>query len=387
MNNQRWMSQNFFTFYMTWGIFLPYWTGFLIEAKGLTVGQASLIMSFGLAVRGISTMFAFPYISRKRSSKRVLDILAIASLITVLFFIPASSFNSLFIVTLLFSFFFPALMPALDSVAGILVQHGQLHYGKSRSYGSLGFVVMVLIVSVITGKFGDVTIVWLLLGGLIMLVILNTRPAPAILLEKAKEKHSNKFSLKQLLQTPNFLIVIIIAVLLQGAHASYYNYGYIYLQELEVPKYYIGLIINIGVFFEIIFFAKSDRLVGHLKPVTLLIIAAIGSTMRWLMVSLVPTIPIFIISQSLHAVSFALAHFAVILFFTQHLKKEQIPTAQGMYNAFAMSWSTAALTLLGGYLYEIEPRFAFLGMVICTVPALFLALYLKKRDYQQSLDL
>ncbi|WP_107942755.1 3-phenylpropionate MFS transporter [Metasolibacillus sp. FSL H7-0170] len=379
MNNQRWMSQKFFTFYMTWGIFLPYWTGFLVSAKGLTVPEASLIMSFGLVIRGLSTMFAFPYIASRWSSKRVLNVLAVVSLIAALLFVPANSFTSLFIVTSLFSFFYPALMPALDSVAGVLVQHGQLHYGKSRSYGSLGFVVMVLIVSLLTGKFGDTTIVWLLLGGLLLFVVLNTRQAPMILLEKPNESRASKFSIKQLLQTPNFLIVLIIAILLQGAHASYYNYGYIYLQELGVSKYYIGLIINIGVFFEIIFFAKSDRLFGHWKPANLLVIAAIGSTVRWLMVSLIPSIPIFILSQSLHAVSFALAHYAVILFFTQHLRREQIPNAQGMYNAFAMSWSTAILTLLGGYLYEIEPRFAFLGMIICTVPALFLSFYLKKK--------
>ncbi|WPK11124.1 3-phenylpropionate MFS transporter [Lysinibacillus louembei] len=379
MNNQRWMSQNFFTFYMTWGIFLPYWTGFLIEAKGLTVAEASLIMSFGLVARGISTMFAFPYISSKWSSKRVVDILAAASIITVLFFIPASSFISLFMVTLLFSFCFPALMPAIDSMAGILVQHGQLHYGKSRSYGSVGFVVMVLIVSVITGKFGDSTIAWLLLGGLILLFALNMRQAPAILLEKPLRAKIGNLSMKQLFKTPNFLIVLLIAILLQGAHASYYSYGYIYLQELHVPKYYIGLIINIGVFVEILFFAQSDRFFGQWKPATLLTIAAIGSTVRWLMVALIPTIPVFILSQTLHAVSFALAHFAVVLFFTQHLPKGQIPNAQGMYNAFAMSWSTAVLTLLGGYLYEIEPRFAFLGMVVCTIPALVLALYLNKK--------
>ncbi|MEC1177083.1 3-phenylpropionate MFS transporter [Metasolibacillus meyeri] len=379
MNNQRWMSQNFFAFYMTWGIFLPYWTGFLVEAKGLTISQASLIMSCSLAIRGISTLFAFPYIARKWSSKRVLDLFAILSLLIMLLFIPASSFSSLLVVTLLFSFFFPALMPALDSVAGILLQHGQLHYGQSRSYGSLGFVVMVFIASVITGQFGDMAILWLLLGGLILLVLLNTRPAPAVLLEKPKGASANKFSVKKLLQAPNFLIVLIIAILLQGAHASYYNYGYIYLQELGVAKYYIGLIINIGVFFEILFFAKSDRLFGHWKPANLLLVAAIGSTLRWLMVSLVPTIPIFIVSQSLHAVSFALAHFAVILFFTQNLQKEQIPNAQGMYNAFAMGWSTAILTLFGGFLYEMEPRLAFLGMTVCTVPALFLALYLRKK--------
>lgn len=379
MNYQRWMSQNFFTFFMTWGIFLPYWTGYLITGKGLTVPEASYIMSFGLVARGFSTLFIFPYISRKWSSKRVLDFLAIGAFISAFLYIPANSLSTLLIVTLIFSVFYPALMPALDSIAGLLVQHGQLHYGKSRSYGSIGFIVMVLIISMVTAKFGDGTILWIMLIGLAVLLLINARPAPSVLLETPKLSSSNKFTIKGLLKVKYFPIVLLIGILLQGAHASYYNYGYIYLQQLGVEKYYIGLIINIGVLFEILFFAKADRIFGNWKPVSLLVFAAAGSTVRWLLVSLTPSIPVFIISQSLHAFSFAMAHFAVILFFTQHLPKEQMPNAQGMYGALALSWSTAVLTLFGGFLYEIEPRFAFLGMIVFTIPALLLSLHLKRK--------
>lgn len=379
MNNQRWMSQNFFAFFMTWGIFLPYWTGFLVAAKGLTVSEASLIMSLGLVSRGFSTLFAFPFISKKWSGKKVLDVLSFGSLVTALFFIPADSFAALLIVTLAFNLFYPALMPALDSVAGILLQHGQLNYGNSRSYGSFGFIVMVLVISVVTGKFGDASLLWFLLGGLVILALLTRLRAPEVLLETPKPLKNKSFTMMSLFKVKYFPIVLLIAILLQGAHASYYNYGYIYLQHLGVSKYYIGSIINIGVIFEIIFFAKADRIFRNWSPASLLILAAAGSTLRWLLLALLPTIPVFIVSQSLHALSFAMAHYAVILFMTQHLPKEQIPNAQGMYSALALSWSTAVLTLFGGYLYEIEPRYAFLGMVVCTVPAMILALGLRKK--------
>ena len=60
MKTHHWMSIQFFSFYMTWGIFLPYWTGWMIHTKGITVAQASLIMSLGLVARGLSTLFALP---------------------------------------------------------------------------------------------------------------------------------------------------------------------------------------------------------------------------------------------------------------------------------------------------------------------------------------
>lgn len=375
MNNQRWMSQNFFAFFITWGIFLPYWTGWLVEAKGLSVSDASLIMSFGLAARGASTLFAFPLASRYWSNKMVIVILTVGALLSALLYIPANSFSSLFAVTIIFSLFYPALMPALDSTAGILVQHGRLHYGKSRSYGSIGFIVAVLILSVMTGYFGDSAILWAMIFGLIAMLFLHSFvSAPQVLLTKpVKNQKKKALSIRSLWSIKGFPLVLLIVILLQGAHASYYNYGYIYLQDLGVSKYYIGMIINIGVLFEILYFAKADNLFGKWKPALLLILASVGSTLRWLLVAFFPNVWIFILSQSLHALSFGVAHYAFILYITQKLPKEQIPNAQGVYSALALSWSTAILTLLGGSLYEISPSYAFLGMIICTIPALLLA--------------
>lgn len=381
---QRWMSQNFFLFFMTWGIFLPYWTGWLIDAKGLTVPEASLIMSFSLVARGVSTLFAFPIASKYWSNKHVLLLLTTAGFVTALLYIPASSYTALFAVTILFSFFYPGIMPALDSTAGVLVQHGNLQYGKSRSYGSFGFIVSVLIISMITGFFGDSAIYWTMIVGLIAMLLHSIVPAPSVLTQKPNGQYTkNARSFRSLMTIKGFPLVLLIVILLQGAHASYYNYGYIYLQDLGVSKFYIGMIINIGVLFEILYFAKADSLFGKWKPSSLLVLAAVGSTLRWLLVYFFPNIWVFIFSQSLHALSFGVAHYAFILYITQHLPKEQIPNAQGVYSALALSWGTAVLTLLGGYLYEMEPRLAFLGMIIFTIPALLLTLRLHAASYQR----
>ena len=132
MNNQRWLSQNFFVFFITWGIFLPYWTGWLVQAKGLNVTEASLIMGIGLVARGASTLFAFPLASKYWSSQAVILIFTASSLLATILYIPSSSFGALFVVTILFSAVYPALLPAFDSAAGSLVQQGGIHYGKSR---------------------------------------------------------------------------------------------------------------------------------------------------------------------------------------------------------------------------------------------------------------
>ena len=121
---------------MTWGVFLPYWTGWMVHIKGVSVSEASFIMSLGLAARGISTLFFFPYLSGKFSSKALLNGARIGTLLALLCYIPADSFQSLLLVTLVLHVFYPALMPALDSACGVLVQHNELKaYGTSRQWG------------------------------------------------------------------------------------------------------------------------------------------------------------------------------------------------------------------------------------------------------------
>jgi MFS transporter, PPP family, 3-phenylpropionic acid transporter len=385
MNSQKWMSRQFFSFFLTWGVFLPYWTGWLIHAKDMTVSQASLIMSLGLAVRGLSTLFVFPYLSGKFTSKTLLNGMSIGTIAVILCYIPAESFLSLLLITLLLNFMYPALMPALDSSAGVLVQNKQLKdYGKSRSWGSIGFIVSSLTITFFTGTFGDEVIMWALLLGMLVFLSVNLLRAPGVLMEKPPVRKSQKDGMLQLFRVKHFGLVLAVVILLQAAHASYYSYGYIFLQDIQAPKHYIGMILNIAVIAEILFFLTADRQFNRFSPGSLLALAALGSTIRWILIFAFPNIIVFSISQILHACSFAMGHYAFMKYLTKNIPHTQIPNAQGMYNALALSWSTAVFTIFGGYLYEIEPKYAFLGMILCSIPSLLLAFVYRKYEHKKE---
>lgn len=379
MKQQRWMSQNFFVFFFTWGIFLPYWTGWLVSEKGLDVAEAGVIMGSGLIIRGLSTMSFYPLISKYFNLKIVLTLLSFTSLLLILLYLPVSSYTALFAVTVLFSAVYPCLLPAVENAAGTLVQKGKVHYGRSRSFGSLGYVIAVFVVSAFTGPFGDGVILNIMIVGLAILLLLQFLPAPTALSVRVdKEQKDDDNAEKLLFKEKSFLIVLLIAIFLQGAHASYYNYGYIYLQDLGLKGFAIGILLNIAVIFEIFYFARADHVLTRWKPSSLMLLASFGSTVRWILYWF-PNLWTFILSQTLHSLSFAMAHFAFIRFITENLSPRQNAIAQGLYSALAMSFSTAFLTLAGGYLYKWDPRLAFLGMLICTLPAIAIILGTRKR--------
>ncbi|ELK44540.1 hypothetical protein D479_18734, partial [Halobacillus sp. BAB-2008] len=75
---------------------------------------------------------------------------------------------------------------------------------------------------------------------------------------------------------------------------------------------------------------------------------------------------------------------AFMKYLTANIPHTHIPKAQGIYSAFALSWSTAVFTVFGGFLYEIEPRFAFIGMLACSLPAMLVALMYRKLEGEKK---
>ncbi|WOV83963.1 MFS transporter [Sporosarcina jeotgali] len=381
MANQRWLSASFFVFFFTWGIFLPYWTGWLTIEKGLAVSTASVIMGVGMAARALTTFLVFPVLTNRSALRRVIQGLAILSLLLTILYLPDSPLWVLAAITILFSAVYPMVLPAVESGATLLMQSEHIHYGKSRSFGSIGYTVALLLVGAATSIWSEQSILYLMIAGLAAAVLFFMRSAPAVL-DKTPERTSASISqtkLRTLFQTKGFLVITLLAVLLQGAHAAYYSFGFIYLDDLNVSGFWIGVILNVAVLFEILFFRVSDRMLANVKISTMFLIAAIGSTVRWIVVFLFPITSVFVVTQMLHAISFGIAHYAFIQYISTRLPKQQIASAQGMYAAFAMSLSTAFLTIPAGYLYDITPGLAFLGMAVCTVPAIFIVLFTRRK--------
>ena len=380
MNNQRWLSMSFFVFFFTWGIFLPYWTGWLTSAKGLTVTQASIVMGAGMIARSFSTFFLFPYAMRNLSLLRVIRWTTLLSFIVALAYLPESPFSVLFGLTVLFSAVYPIILPGVESGASLLMQHERIHYGKSRSFGSIGYTVALLLIGSVTAIWNEQAILYMMIIGLGMALLFFYQQAPEVVQQSPVAKSTaQKGQLRALFADRPFVIVLCIAILLQGAHASYYNYGFIFLDDMGINGFYIGVILNIAVLFEIIFFTQADRLLVGVKTSTIFLMAATGSTIRWISIFLFPVASVFIATQVLHSVSFGMAHFAFVQYISKNVPNYLIASAQGIYAAVAMSLSIAILTFPAGYLYDQSPRFAFLSMAACSIAALILILWTRQR--------
>lgn len=301
----------FFAFFFTWGIYIPYWVPWL-TSRGFSIADASMLFSIGLVARAFSTMFIFPRLCKHLLLPDLAKWIACLSVIFASFFIiPFEEFYIALIFMILFNLIYPIHLALNESFANAFMKKGKLDYGKSRSWGSIGYVVAVLIIGWAISRIGDQAVIDVMVVGCLLLLLGTFIGIP----EEAKVRNDSvRLSLLSLFKLPGFALCFFICFLTQGAHAAYYNYGVLYLKDLGIGDTWISLLLALQIPVEILFFYISDRLLGRMPVYKMLGISIIFSIVRWSFVFFFQDLFIFIFTQLLHAITFALTHYAFVRF-------------------------------------------------------------------------
>ncbi|MCS1350919.1 MFS transporter [Mechercharimyces sp. CAU 1602] len=368
MSNQLWLTNRFFLFFFTWGVFLPHWTVYL-TSRGLTVSEAGIMISAGLVVRSFSNLYLFPLLSGYFTLARISLIIPFSAVAVLGLYPWADGFSSLMVVTIIFSMVYPVLLPMNETVASLLLKEKKVVYGSSRLWGSVGFMMALIVCGGLISLYGDRIIFTVMTISCLLLGVMTSFSIPTLLYKKMERRSLSPFTL---FRSSTFITCLSICILLQGAHAVYYSFGFLYLQNIGMGGTVIGLILMLAVCSEVIFFFVADRWFKPLSIPTLFMIALVASILRWMLIFLFPHPAVFIFTQMFHALTFGLTHFTFIRYIDDEIEAEWISLAQGVYAALATSLGTGVLTIVGSVLYEYSPGVSFLGMAIVVLPGLIL---------------
>ncbi|MGL4821100.1 MAG: MFS transporter, partial [Bacilli bacterium] len=350
------MSQRFFLFFFTWGVFLPYWTVWLTD-NGMSIQQAGTLVSIGLIVRGISQLFAFPAISSKTTVMQLQFWLPLVSFIALILFPLGGGFLYYTLIMILFSLVYPAMLPLNETSASLLAKFKHFNYGRSRQWGSLGFTVALMMTGVFIGQFGSKAILIAIAVSLFALCLHARIEAPEVF--HTTEKSASLTAWSTLWRNKEFVAVLVVVTLIQGSHAIYNTFAAPYVVQLGAPEEWVGFILTVAVIAEIICFFFAQRIFGGMHIRTLLLIGATVAIIRWSLCALFPNLLVFILTQVFHAITFALTHLAYMWYTSKKLDTSLLASAQGMYAAFGMSFAAGFITLATSGVYERSPELAY----------------------------
>ena len=363
MSSKNWLSTNYFLQFAVNGVFLPFWILYLTGVKNLTVLEASTIFSMLYLARFLGGIFLNPYLLKRYNISLSLKISVIAGILLALSYGITNNKIILTLITFMFGLVYYTVAPFIESLASLFLKEEGIDYGKARTWGSVSFTLVGIAAGGIIGYVGSVALYYILIILLVLYVVFMFLPQPKLVRTLIVNKSDNNNSRKLyswVLKDQNALLLILVIFLYQLSHTAYNNYNALYLESMNISaKWMSGLILNISVIAEILFFIFSKKIIGKIKPTQLLVFCGIGAIIRWLMLAIFHNIYVFVVMQTFHAITFAVGHIAFILILNNRFNTEKIIDMQILYTAICYQLSMTIGLYIMGAIWDINSSLVF----------------------------
>ena len=384
MSSKNWLSSNYFLQFLVTGTFLPFWMVYLTSVKNLSVLEASSIFSMLYFARVISGIFLSPYLIKKYNLNITMKLSVASGLILAISYGFTNEKILLGIITFLFGLIYFMISPLVEGLASLFLREENIDYGKARTYGSLGYTVVGIFIGGVLGYVGNGALYYILIFLVALYLVFMFLPQPKLVKNLNLDNNSNNDKKESLygwvLRDRNAILLIATIFFYQLSHTAYNNYNAIYLESMNISaKWLSGVILNVSVIAEIIFFIFSKRLVDEIKPKNLLVFAGVCAVIRWAALATFHNIYVFTIMQTFHAITFAVAHIAFILMLNRDYNNKEIIDMQNLYTAICFQLSMAVGLYIMGALWDISTSYVFYASAIIAAIGTVVATRLKTK--------
>ncbi|AQT65192.1 3-phenylpropionate MFS transporter [Serratia marcescens] len=370
LQSTRWLALSYFTYFFSYGIFLPFW-GVWLKGEGIAPETIGILLGAGLVARFLGSLLIAPRVKDPSHLVSALRLLALLTLAFAVGFCFGNGWGWLMLVIAGFNLFFSPLVPLTDALAGTWQKQIRMDYGRVRLWGSLAFVIGSALTGQLVAVWGHKAILYSLIFS-VLAMLLGMLLKPSVMPQGEARTHSGaERSLWALLKEGPVWRFLLCVTLLQGAHAGYYSFGSIYWQEAGYSASTIGYLWSLGVVAEVIIFASSNMLFRRWNARNLLLLSACCGVLRWSLMAYSTELGWLLLIQILHCGTFTVCHLAAMRFIAARQGQEVI-RLQAVYSALAMGGGIAVMTVIAGFLFEHWQGGVFWVMAAVAVPTLFI---------------
>ncbi len=355
----------YFTSFAVLGVYLPYFNVYLSELRFSPFEIGVIAALPPLMKIGVPVLWA--HWADRFGLRRELSIAA--ALMASVFF-AALLFTTRFLPVLaimaLFSIFWAPVLPLVEAATLEAADRHTVDYGRIRLWGSVGFIVVSVGLGVVLDRFSSR---WIIVG---MLGLLAANALAAARLPESDIAHApSSEGLAAHLRRPAVVTFLAVCFLMQVSHGTYYGFFSIHLAAIGYSKGEIGALWAFAVFIEIAAMAASGPLIRAMGSAAVLTLALVAGVLRWSLYAATDALPLLILAQSLHALTFAAFHVAAVLFMFRLFPPQLRAVGQSLYGSASYGLGLTAGMLLNGAFYELAGPRAMFGAsaVICAAAA------------------
>jgi MFS transporter, PPP family, 3-phenylpropionic acid transporter len=333
------LSAVYFAYFAFVGAFAPYFSLYL-DAVGATAWEIGVLISTMQLTRVFGPNF-WAWVA-DRHGRRVALMRASLALAALSFcgIYATRSFWGMFVVLGLLAFFSSAANPLLEATT-ITALRGRLErYGAIRLWGSVGFIVAVLVVGAALDRLAIGNLLWMLLA-----VLATTAGLTWLLPGGGEARPTEREGLWIVLRRPEVVTLLGACFLMSVSHGALFTFLSIYLTEVGYSKTAVGVLWSLGVVAEILVFLAAPRWLTRFDPRTILLASFVCAVARFLLIGWgARNVALVTIAQVLHAATFGSYHLAALAVVNAWFTGSRQVRGQALY----LSLSFGAGGFLGG---------------------------------------
>lgn len=344
-----WRLSGFYFFYFAFvGAMAPYWALYLRSLEFNTF-QIGILM----APLHVMRMFApniWGHIA-DRTGRRVaiVQFAAVVSLVSFIGVFLGSGFWWLLAVMSFISFFWSASLPLVEATTLSHLKERTDRYGNIRLWGSVGFILVVVGLGWLLDHAEVRALLWVVLG-LLVGIVLFARFIPEAEIATLETEHA---PLGDVLRRPAVAALLAAAILMAAAHGPYYTFFTLYLVDAGYGKTVAGWLWALGVVCEVGVFLVMPRVLKRVAAETVVLVTLAAAALRFLLIAWwVDVMPVLLIAQFLHALTFAAYHAAAIGLVHRHFRGRNQARGQALYNSLAFGLGGTVGTLYAGAVWQ-----------------------------------
>ncbi len=345
------ISSQYFIYFGTLGIFLPYFNLYCyhIGLSGFQIGALS-------AVRSVTLVF-FPLIwgkvaDRYQARKRIYILCNFICTGIWIFYFHTTSFWPMLVITICYGMFYAPIISFLEAFTLDILGKEKKNYGKIRAWGSISFILIVIIQGYLIDIYSINIILGLILTGSILLSLVSVK-IPDTRIKKEKNAGTDK----KILTNKRVIIFLFCSFLMLVSHSAYYGFFSIHIENMGYNNSFIGIAWALAAFAEIFVMIKSDFIFKRFSMENVLTFSFFMASIRWFLLFFIQSPAAILLSQLLHAVTYGAFHMASILYMDSLTPEGSKTMGQAINNALTYGLGLMTGFFINGYLYEKTDSF------------------------------
>ena len=333
------------------GPFFAVW----LDSQGIDAKTIGIIV----AAPSIAMLFTTVRLGRwadQLGSRRTAIIVgnALVLLAQLVFFWPQSPWVIL-VVWMFCGIIMYAKVPITDAAALSLTERRGTDFARLRVFGSIGFVIALILSGLVYDRLGMMAFVpILLLGNILRLWLSIELPISGRrhVTNEIRDADDGAGVQSRDFYRLGIVLTIIASGVIHSSHAVFNTFGILLWTQHGFSESMASLLVGIGVVAEILLMWRFKSLTKNLSARSCLVIAAICGIVRWSLLAMAPPLWLMIVAQMLHAVTFGLTFLATASFIARRVGEDNAARGQAL-SATVMTALMAIMVYLSGHYFDL----------------------------------